>query len=369
MQSNELCGYCGKEILNEEGKYTCPSCGRVYHIECWNYNKGCTTAGCAQNPNTVAQGYFDVQNPQDNGVFNSNFTNDSANTASFQENQVYSDNANLPTETCRNCGAVLEPGQEFCPKCGTKRQENKRVCKNCGAVLDDGQIFCASCGYKSDPDLYPVKPPKKKRKALMITLISLASVLVCAAAAFGVIKLINPDFLVSPDVLLSQGKYQAAFNAASNDQKNEVLRENLIAYLSEESADALKNPSSFELLDAWVEEDRTSAVLYISGTNSYGGTVSSYWYYLYDEDDEEYNYIASINDFEEEETYSWDDSDDRAEKAINNASRLLIAVMIQDDSNKLSDTGIDNINNLFKTDRLEDVQLLDQKPETNNSSN
>lgn len=50
-------------------------------------------------------------------------------------------------EVCTNCGAPLEEGQEFCPKCGTPRKK-KPVCGKCGAELAEGQEFCPKCGQK-----------------------------------------------------------------------------------------------------------------------------------------------------------------------------------------------------------------------------
>lgn len=50
-------------------------------------------------------------------------------------------------EVCANCGAALEAGQEFCPKCGTPKKK-KNVCGKCGAELQDGQEFCPKCGQK-----------------------------------------------------------------------------------------------------------------------------------------------------------------------------------------------------------------------------
>ena len=55
--------------------------------------------------------------------------------------------ATKTAEVCAKCGATLEEGQEFCPKCGTPKKK-KNVCAKCGAELQDGQEFCPKCGQK-----------------------------------------------------------------------------------------------------------------------------------------------------------------------------------------------------------------------------
>lgn len=56
-------------------------------------------------------------------------------------------------EVCTKCGATMEPGQVFCSKCGTRKEEKvaeppKNVCSKCGEMLEVGQEFCSKCGQK-----------------------------------------------------------------------------------------------------------------------------------------------------------------------------------------------------------------------------
>jgi len=106
----KICPVC-KQEFNELSQVTvCPDCGIPHHTECWEMNRGCSTFGCAQ------QGSVKIEKP---------------------------------AVRCAKCGATLEDGQEFCPKCGTpKGGAKKSTCAKCGAELAEGQEFCPKCGQK-----------------------------------------------------------------------------------------------------------------------------------------------------------------------------------------------------------------------------
>ena len=79
----KICPFCKTEIKEGDTVKVCPECGIPHHEACWEENKGCTTFGCSQ--------------------------------------QHYEEQHTNPTDVCVKCGAPLGDGQEFCPKCGTKR--------------------------------------------------------------------------------------------------------------------------------------------------------------------------------------------------------------------------------------------------------
>lgn len=55
--------------------------------------------------------------------------------------------ASVEGQFCTSCGAPLEEGSIFCPKCG-ERTDEKNVCPNCGAAITVGSAFCNKCGTK-----------------------------------------------------------------------------------------------------------------------------------------------------------------------------------------------------------------------------
>lgn len=69
---------------------------------------------------------------------------------------------------CFKCGTEFEGN--FCPECGTKRQEEK-TCPQCGAALAESAKFCTECGYSflavmpEAPTAPPAPAPQKTEKA------------------------------------------------------------------------------------------------------------------------------------------------------------------------------------------------------------
>ena len=268
-------------------------------------------------------------------------------------------------EVCANCGATLEEGQEFCHKCGTPK---KNVCAKCGAELQEGQEFCPKCGQKAglavDNNVASAidqfnsdvaKANAKKKKTPIIVGVALV-ILVLAALAF---KTVAPKIFVSVEQLCEQGNYEKAYAKANDEEKELVYAENLIAVMSAKAADGLKDKSSFELRDAWFDKDRQAVILQVGGKNSYGGVVTNYWYYMYDEDDKEYQLFTTLSDLDEESYSKYDDTDEMLEKLLKNVARESVKKIINDSSKKLDKKSVKNINNLFKEDKLDYVDLLD----------
>lgn len=278
-------------------------------------------------------------------------------------------------EVCANCGALLEEGQEFCPKCGTSRRKS-RICNRCGFEIQEGQEFCPKCGLKvgstvNYPDFSVTgqfegaevgKKSGKKKKTLIIIAVSVIAVLICVIASI----LLLPQILVTPEKYMEQGDYEKAYNKAKTEEdKLNVKVENVAAVESAVSVDALKDPSSFVLRDAYYHEELNDdgkpvaqLVLYICGANSYGASVSSYWYYTWDNEDNEWDYFCSVSDFDDEEYSEYDDDDEKLEKLLNNLGREGISNTM-DDGIKLGKDGVKRINNMFEADTLDEIKLLD----------
>lgn len=335
----KICPICKQELTASDKVKVCPDCGMPHHEECWEMNAGCSTFGCAQ------QGIVEKAKPM---------------------------------QKCSKCGTELAEGQDFCPKCGTpKGGVKKNVCGKCGNELAEGQDFCPKCGQRAglavDSNVSAAinsyngsvnkQNQKKKKTPIIISLV--VGIFILAAVAF---KVVAPKIFIDMEGYLEQGNYEKAYEKAkTDDERLEVKMENIVAVQSAFSAENLKDPSSFTLRDAYYIEGKDNdgkpfarLVLYISGANSYGASVSSYWLYIWDNDDKEWGYFTSVSDLSEEEYSKYDDDDDRLEKLIDNLGRRSIKSTMQD-GKKLSKDAVKRINAMFENDTLDDVDLLDME--------
>ena len=151
--------------------------------------------------------------------------------------------------------------------------------------------------------------------------------------------------------------------------------ENAAAKVSYSTLDLLKDPSSFSLRNAFylrkLDDDGEyiyCLVLQISANNSFGAAANSYWFYEYDGREDQWNYWTSVTDLEQEEFYSWDDYYDEYEKIYRNLVRECIGETMLSGV-KLSKEGVDRINNMFDSDSLKDVKLLDVYDDAGTSLN
>lgn len=302
-------------------------------------------------------------------------------------------------DICRNCGAPWLPGQTACPNCGAPKADPAPVseasadataptCPNCGTLLQEGQKFCPGCGQMlgaADPagsfntgnPMNPMNPanpmnptampygapgiPKRKFKALPWVIVAVVVVVVAALAA---LVLVSSDMFASVETLCARGDYTRAYEKASEEEKLAVKAESIAAECSAFAVDNLKDPSSFKLREAYYYEGTNDKgepydyiALYLSGANSYGASVGSYWLFTWDDDDNEWFYFCSVSDLEQEEYSDYDDEDEKWEKTVNNFGRIMIE-LAQKSGIELDKDAVKRINTLFEKDMLDDVEAI-----------
>ena len=62
---------------------------------------------------------------------------------------------------CKSCGEEIGDDVMFCPKCGTKQEQEKKEtseqplirCKGCGEKIASDLIFCPLCGVRQNSTL------------------------------------------------------------------------------------------------------------------------------------------------------------------------------------------------------------------------
>ena len=292
------------------------------------------------------------------------------------------------TKTCSTCGTVLQNDTVFCPMCGNNVGAAATVntasaytptptpepvntpttvtCSACGTQVNVGTPFCPICGNvipsvagTSNPaiDSYNSQITKKKPNVKKILIPIVAVILVIALA----IALI-PALIETPEELLAEGNYIEAYEKSDDYyEKQRILDENLVAYISEMCVDTLKDSYSFQLRDAWVnrgDDNTRQIVLKVAANNSYGNIVINYWMFTYDREEYKYEYMASYSTLTEESTYSWQTTSEKTQVILDNLVKGRIAEIMADYSLQISSTSVDNINNLFNSGKLNNIQLL-----------
>lgn len=129
-----VCPYCDGEIKDQEAVKVCPRCGAPHHSICWEANSGCANLKCKGHGENLADTCSTYNSPKNENI-------------------------------CGKCGADLQEGQVFCPKCGqridapadsAKRKRPIIIAAVAAAVLV-AVIVIASVGRTKGPkfnDLY-----------------------------------------------------------------------------------------------------------------------------------------------------------------------------------------------------------------------
>lgn len=261
---------------------------------------------------------------------------------------------------CKHCGNEIV-NSDYCNRCGCDiYDENKKHCTKCGNVLETKQTFCDKCGQKVSIVVMPKsvsnikdKFSKKKIIAAVIVFVFLVSMVITG------VKLI-PKLFVTCDTYMAEGDYKKAYDKAGDDEKELVIKENIAAIVSSLTKESLKDSSSFVLREVYVEENMTNVVLKEQGNNSYGGAVSGYVWYQWDDEAAEFRLWGSCQDFEEEEFNSWDDTDAKIEKMADNLVKNHVKDVVSEKKLKMDSAVVDRINELNKNGKLGDIKLLDE---------
>jgi len=136
----------------------CSSCHTPHHKECWEENKGCTTYGCKNNPNSKS---IDVGNQ----------------TVENIQQMLVQEKQNVKTIECPYCKKQIEEGSIYCKYCGTGT-DNKQ---------GDKEKFEAEFQKRYKTAI------KSKRKRFLITLtsISILALLLFVSIYFAFTKYID----------------------------------------------------------------------------------------------------------------------------------------------------------------------------------
>ena len=152
------CPYCQTNIKESADKIICPDCHTPHHKECWEENKGCTTYGCKNNPNT---------NKNRNDVGN--------RTVENIQQMLINEEDKVKSIECPNCKKQIEESSVFCKFCGFSLANKSGEKENFEKEFQKR--------YKDTV--------KTKRKSFIITFtsVSMLAILLFVSVYFGLTKL------------------------------------------------------------------------------------------------------------------------------------------------------------------------------------
>ncbi len=189
----KICPFCKTVISSDDEIMVCPACDTPHHKACWDENKGCTTSGCSEQHNDIAQE-----------------TN--------------------PADVCKNCGAILENGQGFCPKCGTpKNVPDKNICAKCGAEITEGNEFCSKCGHKVGTPVdaeFNAKQTNKKKKNVVLSIVIAGLIVAGGITAYMFLKPAHVDEIIlsKESIELKKDSMQSVSYTISPPEANEKTK-------------------------------------------------------------------------------------------------------------------------------------------------
>lgn len=255
-------------------------------------------------------------------------------------------------------------------------------CPMCGAPLKSEMPFCGNCGAKVGESPAAVSPNKQK---CSLPIKKIAIGIVALVALIFIFAIIVPAVTATPDDLIEQGKYEDAYNKASDEEKPDVLQKimeagqfqiaydvapddqktsviltNLATVVSNELIDNLKDPSSFNLRAMYFDESAHELILEVGGNNSYGAKVSNWYDYRYDKDDNEYQLYFHTSDLEDEKVYKYaDSSSEKLDKYLKNATRETMRNIIADKGKAIDSDYVDSVNAIFQSGSMSDISLIE----------
>ncbi len=148
---NKTCPYCQSPIKQSADVIICNECSTPHHKECWDENKGCTTFGCSENPDSKKQSghVIDVGN------------------------QTIEEIQNLIETTHQN--HLIPPSNLLinCPECKSLVDENSRFCKFCGYNFLDNQTPIKRSDFEKEYIKRYKQRVSMQRKGAWMTAISL----------------------------------------------------------------------------------------------------------------------------------------------------------------------------------------------------
>lgn len=124
LYDNTKCPVCGELFKDGDDIVTCPICGTPHHRECYKSLGTCANAKMHNNDYSFKKGNEKVE-PNDSTISEEQKNEqETPNIYYTPFNNVGNEEKDDNTTVCIECGAKIEKGTPFCPKCGARQSES-----------------------------------------------------------------------------------------------------------------------------------------------------------------------------------------------------------------------------------------------------
>ena len=124
LYDNTKCPVCGELFKDGDDVVTCPICGTPHHRECYKSLGTCANAKMHNNDYSFKKGNEKVESNSSSTSEEQKNEQETPNIYYTPFNNVGNEEKDDKTTVCIECGAKIEKGTPFCPKCGARQSES-----------------------------------------------------------------------------------------------------------------------------------------------------------------------------------------------------------------------------------------------------
>lgn len=184
---------------------------------------------------------------------------------------------------------------------------------------------------------------------------AVAIIIIVTIIIIGSIKIIRSN---NYEKYLQNGDYETAYEKCNKNKRNEIIKENAVAYAFNFLLGDEQIMASPKLISAWCDEEK-NVVLYFSSTSTKN---NSYVYATFNKEQKKYVFECVTGDPINANNIIFGSDEANNSSYFNIIADTIINYInnIKKTENKLDNGSIENINSLFEAKKLKDVIMLDK---------
>lgn len=206
-------------------------------------------------------------------------------------------------------------------------------------------------GQPQQPSVAAAPKKKKKTKLVLAIVLPITALVLIIAIVAGIF--VVPMIFVNPESLMDQQKYTEAYEIANEDQKFDVLAENVAAHVC--ASHTVDNVDSFELSNIIFNKETNTILLSVES-----GSTTFYYYYFYVDKYKDFRFMARVEGLTPTVIYPNESLEEKNKKILINALKKAAQGMLTNKKYQLSNkNGVKRINKFYKENRLNKIDLIE----------